>query len=171
MPAEAGAASEPPRPAKAHPPSPKSITPPGEEAQPVGKAAEYLRPFLRDPDRAPDAAAGVIAAVNLYSGPLPHPDDLARYDALIPNGARTILDMAMREQAHRHKMQSLEMIYPYLGWASGSVGFLASVVGAIYLGINVHDGLAVGLLGIPVLGVVGWFIHARVSTTATATEC
>jgi hypothetical protein len=108
--------------------------------------------------------------VGIYSGPLPHPDHLAQYEAVVPNSARTILDMAVREQAHRHRMQSLEMVYPYLGWASGSVGLLACVGGAVFLGTAGHDGLAATLLGVPVAGVIGWFINARLSSPALLTR-
>jgi len=64
---------------------------------------------------------------------------------------------------HRHRMQNLEMIYPYLGWLSGSVGLLACVGGAVYLAMNNHEGVAGGLIGVPSLGVIGWFVKARLS--------
>jgi uncharacterized membrane protein len=71
--------------------------------------------------------------------------------------------MAKVEQTHRHRMQRLEMIYPYLGWLSGTVGFLACVIGAIYLAMNNHEAVAGGVLGVPSLGVIGWFIKARLA--------
>jgi len=71
--------------------------------------------------------------------------------------------MAKAAQMHRHLMQKLEMIYPYLGWLTGSVGLLACVGGAVYLAMNNHEGVAGGLLGVPLLGVVGWFVQARLS--------
>ena len=140
------------------------------EAEFVGKATEILRPLLRDPAQAPKAAAAVVlASVEMFSGPLPHPQHLARYESLIPGSGRDILRMAMGEQSHRHKMQTLEMVYPYLGWFSGSVGFLICVAGAVYLGtIGGHDILAAAMLGVPVVGVIGWFINARISLSRTS---
>lgn len=135
----------------------------------IGKATEYLRPLLRDPNQAPRAAAAIISTVEMFSGPLPHPQHLEKYEALVPGSAREILDMAKGEQSHRHKMQSLEMIYPYLGWFSGTVGFLTCVTGAIYLGTIDHDLLAGGLVAVPVLGVVGWFVHSRIGARSSET--
>jgi hypothetical protein len=73
--------------------------------------------------------------------------------------------MAKREQAHRHRLQTLETFYPYLGWFAGFTGFLACVAGAIYLAMNNHDAVAGGMLGVPCLGVIGWFIRSRLSTS------
>ena len=133
-----------------------------DEPEFIGKAAEFLRPLLRDPDQAPRAAATILSTVEMFSGPLPHPEHLEKYERLVSGSARQILDMAGREQSHRHRMQLLEMVYPYLGWFSGTVGFLSCIAGAIYLGTVGHEPLAGGLLGVPALGVIGWFIHSRI---------
>jgi hypothetical protein len=75
--------------------------------------------------------------------------------------------MAKGEQRHRHRMQWLEMVYPYLGWFAGFVGLLACVGGAVFLSMNGHEGVAGGMLGVPALGVIGWFIHARIKSDDT----
>lgn len=38
-----------------------------------------------------------------YSGPLPRPEDLAKYDQVVPGSAERIIAMAEREMAHRHE--------------------------------------------------------------------
>ena len=40
-----------------------------------------------------------------FSGPLPHPDILSRYDAITPGAADRIISMAEREENHRHAME------------------------------------------------------------------
>jgi len=40
----------------------------------------------------------------IYSGPLPHPEILNRYDEIIPGAAERILKMAENEQGHRLTM-------------------------------------------------------------------
>ena len=72
-------------------------------------------------------------------------------------------DMAKSEQSHRHRMQTLEMVYPYLGWFAGFVGLLACVGLATYLAMNGQEKVAAGMLGDPALGVIGWFIQARLA--------
>lgn len=44
----------------------------------------------------------VVTRMSHHRGPLPHPDSLARYDAIIPDGAERIMRMAELEQQHRH---------------------------------------------------------------------
>lgn len=61
---------------------------------------------------------------------------------------------------HRHKMQWFEMIYTYLGWLARFIGLLACVTAATYLALHDHDGVAAGMLGVPSLGVIGWFIRS-----------
>jgi len=61
-------------------------------------------------------------------------------------------------------MQLLEMVYPYLGWFAGFIAFLTCIAGSVYLALNNQEKVALALLGVPVLGVVGWFVRSRVST-------
>lgn len=44
----------------------------------------------------------VFAVSHQFSGPLPPPDDLAKYDQIVPGAAERILQMAEKEQANRH---------------------------------------------------------------------
>jgi hypothetical protein len=89
---------------------------PAAEIEALEPAAEILRPLLRDPKQATQVVAMMATTVELFRGPLPPPDHFKGYEEVVPGGAREILNMAKREQRHRHRMQALEMIYPYLGW-------------------------------------------------------
>lgn len=40
-----------------------------------------------------------------YSGPLPSPQDFAAYKETLPTAPERILEMAEREQEHRHKIE------------------------------------------------------------------
>ena len=42
-----------------------------------------------------------------FKGPLPHPDILQQYEAVQPGFAKEIMQMAVNEQSHRHKMESM----------------------------------------------------------------
>src|SRR6266496_2421432 len=139
---------------------------PEAQVESLEPAVEILRPLLRDPTQAPQAVARMVTAVQLFRGPLPPADHFREYNEVVPGSAREILDMAKGEQAHRHRMQSLEMIYPYLGWFAGFAGFLACIGGATYLAMNSHEAIAGAMLGVPCLGVIGWFIRSRLEPTA-----
>jgi uncharacterized membrane protein len=41
-----------------------------------------------------------------WSGPLPAPDSLAKYNSVVPDAAERIIRMAEKEQQHRHEMES-----------------------------------------------------------------
>lgn len=43
---------------------------------------------------------------NQYSGPLPKPEDLAKYEQVIPGAAERIIKMAEREMQHRHEYET-----------------------------------------------------------------
>lgn len=54
------------------------------------------------------SAAGVqfVATATSYSGPIPPPDVLERFNQIIPKGAHRILKMAEKQQAHRHALET-----------------------------------------------------------------
>lgn len=48
-----------------------------------------------------------ITHVEQWSGPLPSPDSLARYNNVLPDAAERIMSMAEKEMEHRHKKEML----------------------------------------------------------------
>lgn len=48
---------------------------------------------------------GIIVEEDIYTGPLPDPQTLAKYDAIVPGAAQTIIGMAKLEQEHRHRQE------------------------------------------------------------------
>lgn len=51
----------------------------------------------------------LVHLVENYSGPLPHPVILERFDQVIPNGAERIMTMVEEEQRHRQALEK-EMV-------------------------------------------------------------
>jgi uncharacterized membrane protein len=51
----------------------------------------------------------VVQATVEHQGPLPPPEDLQRYDQVMPGLADRIVSMAEREQMHRHAMQEVSV--------------------------------------------------------------
>ena len=45
----------------------------------------------------------IISEQRTFSGPLPHPEDLAKYDQIVPGAADRIIKMAENEMCHRHR--------------------------------------------------------------------
>ena len=110
-------------------------------------------------------SAAFIKAAS-WTGPLPHPADLAAYEKVCPGAAQEILDMAKGQAAHR---QNLELIVIrgndrrathglYLGWF---VATLAMVAGFLLIW-NGRDVAGFTLLIAELVTLAGVFVYGRV---------
>lgn len=79
-----------------------------------------------------------------FSGPLPPPELLAEYDAVLPGGADRIVSMAENQSAHRLRMESR-------GQAFGFLIALVAILGGI--GLILDGKSAAGL--VPLIGALG----------------
>ena len=114
--------------------------------------------------------AGVVHAavqqeLSFFSGPLPPPNDLIKYNEVFPDCGKVIVEMAQKEQSHRHSTEDRRLDGDISLARRGQLigGFLAlvAVVGAIYL--LAHDKSITGLsvLGGVVLVFGGAFVYDR----------
>ena len=73
-----------------------------------------------------------LAVQQIYQGPLPSPEDLARYEEVMPGLGDTIVSMATGEQAHRHKMETVAVksfsVGPWLAFTLGVLSIVAAVI-------------------------------------------
>jgi uncharacterized membrane protein len=93
-------------------------------------------------------------------GPLPAVEDFAGYDQVCPGSAREILDMAVRQQKHSHHMDRYnahsEFWLPVIGICAAVSIVVAMFTAGIYLALNGHEHLAIGVLtGTGIATVVG----------------
>jgi uncharacterized membrane protein len=79
-----------------------------------------------------------------FSGPLPHPEVLARYNEVIPGGAERILAMAERQSEHRESLESKVVDANLASQKNGSLrAFILALIvilGGIYLMATGKDG-------------------------------
>ena len=73
-----------------------------------GRRYRNNRSIIPPNKSSPEAAAitQVKAEFHSFSGPLPPPEALARYNEVIPGGAERILAMAERQSAHRELLEA-----------------------------------------------------------------
>ena len=117
-----------------------------------------------------------ITQVQQWTGPLPSPDALVRYNDAVPGAAERIISMAEKEMEHRHKREdaiieqdkramdkewALALISTILGFVCVLV--LAALVGyALYIGTdNVALGAAIGAIA----AVAGLFTVGQINKT------
>ena len=101
-----------------------------------------------------------------WSGPLPPPDALARFDQIIPHGAERILTMTEHEQQHRHatekavldaniQLEKAAQSQAKSGQIAGAIVSILSILSAVtsaYFGA--HPLVSIALVSVPILGMV-----------------
>jgi uncharacterized membrane protein len=101
-----------------------------------------------------------------FTGPLPHPALLAKYNEVIPNGAERIMAMAERQSAHREALEAQVVAGNVASQARGShYAFIISLVTII--GGFVLIGMGKSVIGVSaVIGslatLAGVFIFAKI---------
>jgi uncharacterized membrane protein len=94
-------------------------------------------------------------AVTSYSGPLPPPEVLARFDAIYPGSAKLIIDDFLHESAQRREAERTALPSVLFRQTLGAV--TASFLGILGLGGGIwlsHEGRSLGGLS-SVLGTLG----------------
>jgi uncharacterized membrane protein len=116
------------------------------------------------PPEAPSIATVTHQSVS-YSGPLPHPALLAKYNEVIPNGAERIMAMAERQSAHRESLESQVVAGNVRSQARGALyAFIICIVTVI--GGFVLIGFGKSVIGISTIvtslaSLAGVFIFSR----------
>ena len=101
-----------------------------------------------------------------WTGPLPPPDALDRFNQVVPNGAERIFKMAETEQAHRIA-QETEMLRVTVAEARrgqylGATISLLAVGGALVsVLIGAHWAVSVALVGVPLMGLAKAIVDSR----------
>ncbi|HEU5350919.1 MAG TPA: DUF2335 domain-containing protein [Terracidiphilus sp.] len=109
-----------------------------------------------------------------FSGPIPPPSYLARYNDVVPNGADRIISMAERQGAHRESLETMVVKGNVANQRLGSIfAFIICVLaisGGFWL-INTGKSAA-GLASIltPLAGVIAVFFYSKKEQKAERIE-
>ncbi len=108
-----------------------------------------------------------ITAVSTYSGPLPRPEDLAKYNEIVPGAAERILSMAEKEMRHRQEIERRESKGRIsLAYVSTALSFISVLVlaGLIWYSLYIgRFGTAIGVAIGAIASVAGIFVYAKAS--------
>lgn len=121
---------------------------------------------------APKSAAP-LPAPSAWSGPLPDPASVERFEHILPGAAQRLFALAEREQAHRHAQEIAQMeirrasvrmaardslLGMFLGWlvAMGGMGCAVWSVMA-----QAHWSVSLGFLSLPVMLVAAELVRRQ----------
>ena len=114
---------------------------------------------LSDDEKVRGVAKAILYAVekHSYSGPLPRPEDFAKYKTALPDAPERILTMAEKQQSHRIEMESTIVREDIALSKRGQIlGFIITLFFgsiSVWLGLEGHDWLA-GVIATAVIGTL-----------------
>jgi uncharacterized membrane protein len=109
----------------------------------------------------------VVTLHKTHIGPLPDPETLTQYSAIIPNGAERIMQMAEKQLDHRMKMETKvvggQMLQSNIGQILAFLIGIAALSASTYCIVTGHElsGSIIGIGGLT--GLVTAFIKGRSS--------
>jgi uncharacterized membrane protein len=130
----------------------------------TGKRSNDGQPAGDDPISSDNADVTQIQVAS-FSGPLPHPSLLARYNDVIPGGADRIMAMAERQSAHREKLEAEVVLANPANQARGSVfAFiicLVTILGGMFLIYGGRDAVGLAAVIASLAGLASVFFVSR----------
>jgi len=123
------------------------------------------------PSAPPQAAQRTLvhiqSEISSYSGPLPHPDILAKYEQLDPGRAARILDWIESQSNHRMQLENQVVRSdgkrPWCGLFFGFVVAIFTVGAGAYVAVQGHPTAGATIATTVVVGLVGTFIYGSES--------
>lgn len=100
-----------------------------------------------------------------YSGPLPEPEDLDKFNQIIPNGADRIMRMAEKQSEHRMALERLVVQGQQSQSKAGQwLGFATTVlltVAGFWIALQGNTAVASVIFGTTILGLASVFIAGK----------
>ncbi|MBU6321274.1 MAG: DUF2335 domain-containing protein [Patescibacteria group bacterium] len=110
----------------------------------------------------------------IHAGPLPAPEDLARYEQVLPGLADRIMAMAESQAKHRQSLESRVIWFDgtraTLGLLFGLVIALAGVIGGVLLVTRGYSGSGLASILVPLGVIVAAFIYQKRSESKPHSE-
>jgi uncharacterized membrane protein len=131
----------------------------------VSRKSRYRNQQMSTPAQIKSTALRIETESHSFSGPLPPPDALERYNLVVPNAAERIITMAESQHSHRQELEKsvvLSNIHAQrLGTILGFIVAMAVVLGGMWL---IHEGRSIAGLTATLTtlaALVGVFVYSK----------
>ncbi len=124
-------------------------------------------PTIDEPDgpqREEGASQTKITAVSsYYEGPLPSPQILEQYEAIVPNAAERIFKAFENQTNHRMELEksviSSDIKRAYVGLSLGFAVSMTALLGGVYTAVQGHPGAGGTIATASVVALAGVFVY------------
>ncbi len=103
--------------------------------------------------------------ISRFSGPLPHPEDLAKYEQVLPGSADRIISMAERQADHRRNLERTVILsnvtLQQWGLACAFVLAMTAISGGIWLSLKGMSGAGLTAIISALAALVGVFVYGK----------
>ncbi|CAM3019921.1 DUF2335 domain-containing protein [Staphylococcus argensis] len=100
----------------------------------------------------------MIATLEMYNGPIPHPKVLEGYDKLDPGSAKRIINNGIEESKHRRKMEVITLKHItrsfYFRFILAFILAILFGLGSFYLVLNNHPIIGSTFVGATLISIV-----------------
>jgi uncharacterized membrane protein len=115
-----------------------------------------------DPSRQIETQPRVEFKQTFTTGPLPNPEILEKYNAIINNGAERIMIMAEKQSEHRQSLEKIvigsDVRRQNWGVIAGFILTIFGLIASVYVIINGHDAAGVGIFGGALVTIIITFL-------------
>lgn len=115
-----------------------------------------------------------VTRAELFTGPLPHPDILAKYNSVVPGSAGRIISMAENQSAHRISLEKRVINSDIDNSKRGQIfGFIIALAGLVISFELILKGYQVAgtiLGGTTLVSLVGVFVYGSKTRSAERQE-
>lgn len=129
-----------------------------------GRSQSAAKPQAQ-PQRNHQNTNHIAIASQAWQGPLPSPNDLERFDGVVPGLAERIVKMAESEGTHSRRVQLIAVttasIAQVLGQVFALTVALAGLWAAYRLAMADHESVAIVVGGATITTIVAAFLQAR----------
>jgi len=119
------------------------------------------------PDEKREAARIIASAIEIsrFSGPLPPPEELAKYDRILPGAADRIIRMAAQQSVHRLNLETVAIganaATQKWGLACAFVTAMSAIWGGIWISLKGMSGAGLTTIIGALAALVGVFVYGK----------